>query len=204
MIYQNGNCCLNVNLSDIVGVPHQLIVCDRKHGMGWHLYVNGELESAEWYEVQHIPLSRLNVSNSTWFQSIPRNLQVKILRLDEANPELVFPLLCLVARYRSVEELFDDVPLLVLLLLVHAIRHKMRAEGVAALFTEKRTMLIQTLKLPASKSAWKLLGKLQCTSLDNRAWANIRQVFKHQHWQCLNHYTALDIQAIQCVNQNPR
>ncbi len=194
---------LCVDLSRLMRMPHQWMVWDWQHGMGWHIYVDGDLEVSAWYEVPHIPLTALSMQQTRWFQSIPSALQAKVLVLNEHNPELVFPLLRLIARYRHVQELFEDAPLLSLLVMVHAMRHQWSEEEVSKLFTRKRTALLAEIQLPACQSAWKLLGKLHYDVLNRQTWKDIQQMFAGEYWSRLSHERTLDIRAIRCLNGAP-
>jgi len=194
---------LCVDLSHIFGSEHRFIVQGWEHGMSWHLYIDGVWEHPEWYEDPEFKLSILDVFQHQWFVNIPQVLQSKIQKFDIQNTKLTFPLLRLIGRYIQVQELFISEPLLTNLVLAYAVQHKMSEQDVAVLFTQRRTLLMKMLGLPATKAALKLLGKLQYSYLSSQFYQQIYAIFEKPHWQRLNYFQCIEESMLKSANRMP-
>jgi len=133
-----------------------------------------------------------------WRKQIPLPLVVK-LRIYTGNS---VGMLMLLNRYQYIEELFTHNPILFWLTYTHAEKNHWTENHFVSTCQQKQIAILKACFFPATKSALKLLTKLNMTRFSEKEYQLIIELF-NLDYEKLSHHTQIDRQLIKFLNGYP-
>jgi len=135
---------------------------------------------------------------SSWRKQIPKTI-IENLRIYTGNS---VGMLTLLSRYQCIEELFTHNPILFWLAYTHAQRNHWTENQFVSTCQQKQIAILKACFFPATKSALKILSKLNMTRFSEKEYQLILELF-NLDYDKLNHHTQIDKQLIKFLNGYP-
>jgi len=133
-----------------------------------------------------------------WRKQIPLPL-IEKLRIYTGN---TVGMLMLLSRYQCIEELFTNNSILFWLAYTHAQRNHWTENQFVSTCQQKQIEILKACFFPATKSALKLLTKLNMTRFSEKEYQLIIELF-NLDYEKLSHHTQIDRQLIKFLNGYP-
>jgi len=190
MLDQKKYADLTIDFKALFGYPSYLKIKHWKEGVDWVLFVEKEVpEVREYLKEAAVPIEYVAVHPDCkdWYQSIPEEVREKLT----CYPEMGFTLLYHVNHYQAAYELFVSNPNLLWLLLRYAKAGNWTEEQVVHLLNGKRTRILEACELPATKSAVKILYKLDFDQYCIKKFCKIQEGLSLSEYAKLNHHQSV-------------
>jgi len=133
-----------------------------------------------------------------WRKQIPKCL-IDNLRIYTGNS---VGMLMMLNRYQCIEELFTHNPILFWLAYTHAQRNHWTENQFVSTCQQKQIEILKACFFPATKSALKILSKLNMTRFSEKEYQLIIELF-NLDYEKLSHHTQIDSQLIKFLNGYP-
>jgi len=170
-------------------------------GVTWQLECDGTIQKFKYFEQESVPLTFLLYQESCtqWYLDIPKEVRINLAAF--ATHE--FCILYLVSHYTHAYQLFVSQPTLFWIMLSVAKEKNLPEVELMALLARPRKEILRFCDLPATKSALKLISKLQIPRLNQTSLGHIRDLLAIDNYSALNHLKQIGENVVSFVREYP-
>lgn len=170
---------------------------DWSRGIQWYLTKHHLMKKDhEWLNLVGIKKHEIVAYYQSW---LPHNSEGLFTSFSQECVRLIVPMLWLIEKHRSVRDLFQSAPLLVLLVTIHGIKNDLSESCVDHICSKKRLSILKEIGAPSERAFLTVLGKIQTPNIDGTLFLGVENIVRHHLTTCLNRLPKIPIYLTTCL-----
>jgi hypothetical protein len=193
---------LHIDLQPLLNQSGSLILTGWDIGIRWLNIIDGESTTVHTdpfakslFPIEFIDHDLLK----PWAATIPETV-ITLLKRYKGN---AFGMLMMTSRHRYAYQLFLEQPILFWVAFCHAQQNEWSEAQFIACCQMKRTAILDTCDLPPTRSALKLLSKIQAEHFGRYELDQIRALLNLEGFEILNHRLSLPLDMVHLILKQP-
>ncbi len=138
-----------------------------------------------------------------WLDTFPDHILATLQTYHADYGVSVYPLIWLLSRHQIAVDLFVSNPLLMLIMMHCASRHRWSERRIVDFLSQKRVYILEKCYLDGGKPLLKLLNKLSLKKFNHRKYQCLQRLIALPKWQTINHLKYVDDSVILLITQHP-